>query len=125
MKAASNSKPGEPTSVERRREERTDVTLPVQVYGKHANGFPFLPSARASNVSVSGARIEGTLERMRAGDVVGLNFNGKEAPFRVAWVLNNEGSNEGTIMGIVSLDPHSRIWDSLRIAEKARPHCFG
>ena len=125
MKVANNSKLGEPSSVERRREERTDVTLPVQVYGKDANGFPFLRWARARNVSVSGARIEGTLERMRAGDVVGLNFNGKEAHFRVAWVLNNEGANAGTIMGIVSLDPRSRIWDSLRVAQKAHPQCSG
>ena len=71
---------------ERRREGRTEVDLPLTVWGVDTKGERFLQEAHARDISLSGALICGLDTDLRSGDVIGVLHAGKKARFRVVWV---------------------------------------
>lgn len=77
--------------LQRRREERRSLVLPVQVYGVDAAGLPFLDNAHTLDVSSQGAKLGGIRRTLRPGDLVGVLYCETASVFRVAWVRNVEG----------------------------------
>ncbi len=76
-----------PTQIkDRRREHRSEVDLPLQVWGVDTRGERFLQTARARDVSLSGALLSGLDAELTSGDVIGILFAGKKARFRVVWI---------------------------------------
>jgi hypothetical protein len=72
--------------IERRREPRTEVNIPLSVWGINARGERFLDEAQARHVSLSGALLSGFENELRAGDVIGIRYGGRQARYRVVWV---------------------------------------
>jgi hypothetical protein len=72
--------------MDRRRNPRIAVQLPVQVWGMDAFGRPFMDPAIVVNMSTTGLVLQGIRRRMRAGEVLDVRMGKKKAEFRVVWV---------------------------------------
>jgi hypothetical protein len=72
--------------MDRRRNPRVAVQLPVQVWGMDAFGQPFMDAATVSNMSTSGLVLHGIRRRVRAGEILDVRMGEKKAEFRVVWV---------------------------------------
>lgn len=75
---------------DRRRESRSDAELAVTVWGIDTRGDRFLQLARARNVSLSGALLQGLDADLRPGDVIGILHAGKKGRYRVVWVRQSD-----------------------------------
>jgi hypothetical protein len=72
--------------IERRRELRTEVDLPLRVWGIDTKGERFLQEARARDISLSGALVSQLDAELHSGDLIGILYAGRKARFRVVWV---------------------------------------
>jgi CheY-like chemotaxis protein len=92
------------TNVPLRREPRTVVARPVEVWREgHEASHPETTSL--IDVSQSGARVGGLVFHLKAGEFVHLVSDGVDAKFRVIWVGEPDTPQEGQIgLQSVSLD---------------------
>lgn len=97
---------------DRRREPRIPSDLPLQVWGVDNRGERFLQSARARDISLSGALLSGLDTDLRSGDVIGLLYAGKKARFRVIWVRYDE-SGDKMLVAIHRLAEDACPWQDL------------
>jgi hypothetical protein len=74
---------------ERRREPRTGLDFSLRVWGIDHDGRNFSQDVRARNVSISGALISQLDVEPRFDDLIGVEYGGKKARFRVVWVRNS------------------------------------
>jgi hypothetical protein len=74
--------------MERRKEPRTRLSLPVTVSGTDAEGERFTMNVRATSLSRSGALLRGIEAELRCGDLLAVEYEGRRADFRIVWVLN-------------------------------------
>jgi hypothetical protein len=96
--------------MDRRREARVGVELPVRVWGIDMYDCAFSQIASATNISPEGALLDGVRRRLRMGDVVEVQYGGRKAEFRVVWTKNSrEGRPEQ--IGVKILLPSECIWD--------------
>jgi hypothetical protein len=93
--------------MDRRRNPRVSVQLPVQVWGLDAFGQPFTESAMVTNLSSGGIVVEGVRRRMRTGDVLDVRMGASKAEFRVVWI-----SEEGEL-GMQNLTAQSFLPQSV------------
>jgi hypothetical protein len=93
--------------MDRRRNPRVAVQLPVQVWGMDAFGRPFMDPAIVTNMSTSGLVLQGIRRRMRAGEVLDVRMGKKKAEFRVVWV------NAGGDIGLQSVATQAFLPDSV------------
>jgi CheY-like chemotaxis protein len=96
--------------VERRRQTRVGLRLPVRIFGADANGLPFLQFAWTRNISGQGAQLEGVIVELRPGHILGVKYQDKVAHFRVAWVNEPRGARKEREVGISCLNPSDSIW---------------
>lgn len=101
---------------DRRREPRTPIDLPLQVWGVDTRGERFLQSARARDISLSGALVSGLETDLRSGDVIGILYAGRKARFRVIWVRYDEGGDK-MLVAIHRLAEDACPWQDLLAAE--------
>ncbi len=96
--------------LKRRREPRTELRLPVQIYGVDADGVPFSESVWTRNVSNQGALLEGVRCELRQDVAVGIRCHDREATFRVVWTarLSYGGGYE---VGVESTGNRTPIWN--------------
>jgi hypothetical protein len=76
--------------MDRRKNPRISVQLPVAVWGLDAFGQAFTESAMITNMSSGGIVLQGLRKRMRAGEVLDVRMGRETANFRVIWV-NEKG----------------------------------
>jgi hypothetical protein len=74
--------------IERRKEPRVRLSLPVRVSGTDAEGERFNTTVTATSLSRSGALLTGLRAELRCGDMVTVEYEGHKADFRIVWVLN-------------------------------------
>jgi hypothetical protein len=74
--------------IERRKEPRTRLSLPVTVSGRDADGERFTANVEATSLSRSGALLRGIEAELRCGDVLKVEYEGHKADFPIVWVLN-------------------------------------
>lgn len=72
--------------INRRREPRVVVGLLLGVWGIDSYGKRFQQEARARDISLSGALLSELEAELRPGDLLGVQYAGKQARFRVIWV---------------------------------------
>jgi len=87
-----------------RREQRERIVLPVKVHGSNARGEPFSEMACVTDISQSGARLEGIQCIVRVHEIITLEHNGQQAQFRVAWV-GDRGTRMAGCAGLQSIHP--------------------
>ena len=76
--------------MDRRREGRSEMELPLMVWGVDTKGERFLQEATARDISLSGALVTGLDADLRSGDIVGILCGKQKARFRVVWVRYDE-----------------------------------
>jgi hypothetical protein len=72
--------------INRRREPRIVVELLLGVWGIDTDGKRFQQEVRARDISLSGALLSELEAELRPGDLIGVQYEGKQARFRVVWV---------------------------------------
>ena len=76
--------------IEHRQDQRAQRDLGVQVSGRDANGTAFAQSVNASNISKGGALLSGLSWKVRTGDLVWVEYEGRKARFRIVWVRDSD-----------------------------------
>ena len=72
--------------MDRRRNPRIAVQLPVQVWGMDAFGQPFTDPAVVTNLSSGGMVLQGIHRRVRTGEMLDVRMGNEKAQFRVIWI---------------------------------------
>ena len=106
--------------MDRRRQQRVVVDLPVRIWGLDAYSRPFTQPASLRNISGRGATLQGVDAQLKRGDLVDVQYEGAQAQFRVVW-LGRRGTEMQGEVGIENLSADSQLWnvDPLRCAAAA------
>ncbi|HUJ95014.1 MAG TPA: hypothetical protein VLW84_07110 [Terriglobales bacterium] len=96
--------------MDRRRCPRVSAILPVRVWGLDAYSLPFAQAATVTDISSSGAVIQGMNRRVRPGAVLEVQLGDTRSEFRVVWIGRPGTPNEGTV-GLESVVAEERFWD--------------
>ncbi len=92
-----------------RRENRVATDIRVKVCGVDQNGQKFVQSARAVDISRSGARLDGVGYVAQPGQIIEVKRFWHSAQFRVLWV-GGAGTPEAGQVGTFSLNPKKNVW---------------
>jgi hypothetical protein len=72
--------------MDRRRERRLNLELPVRVWGVDKMARPFAEIVRVGNVSNRGAVLIGMRSKVQPGDLLDVQLGGSRAQFRIVWM---------------------------------------
>jgi hypothetical protein len=93
-----------------RREPRTQVQLPVRIFGTDQEGRPFSENVVTVDVSREGVRLHGVQAQIKVGETVGLTHGSNKGRFCVKWI-GQAGSPSHGHMGLQNLAPQKPLWD--------------
>lgn len=96
--------------MDRRREPRVAVELPVHIWGMDANARPFTQAASLRTISGCGATLQGVTVQLQPGSVLDLQYEGTKAQFRIVWV-GKMGTDMHGEVGIENLSRDMQVWD--------------
>jgi hypothetical protein len=96
--------------MDRRRQQRVVVDLPVRIWGLDAHSRPFTQPASLRTISGRGATLQGVDAQLKPGDLVDLQYGEAQAQFRIVW-LGKRGTEMQGEVGIESLSTDSQLWD--------------
>jgi len=96
--------------MDRRRQQRVVVDLPVRIWGMDAHSRPFSQPASLRNISGRGATLQGVDAQLKPGAVVDIQYGDAQAQFRVVW-LGRHGTEMQGEVGIENLSADSLLWD--------------
>ena len=97
---------------DRRKEPRDRGSLLVEVSGLDAHGEVFHESALATNLTQSGALLTGVLAEPRCGDLIAVDHAGRQAVFRVVWVMDSR-TEERVQVAIRKVGGQSCPWEEI------------
>jgi hypothetical protein len=72
--------------MDRRRERRLNLELPVRIWGVDRLARPFAEIVRVRNVSNGGAVLIGVRSKVRTGELLDVQLGASRAQFRVVWM---------------------------------------
>jgi hypothetical protein len=72
--------------MDRRRERRLNLELPVRIWGVDKMAHPFAEIVRVRNVSNSGAVLIGMRSKVQTGELLDVQLGSSRAQFRVVWM---------------------------------------
>ncbi|HEX4785256.1 MAG TPA: hypothetical protein VH350_13000 [Candidatus Sulfotelmatobacter sp.] len=96
--------------MDRRRQQRVSVELPVVIWGVDLHGRPFTQPATVRTVSSRGGTLQGVCAQLKPGDVFDLQYQGVKTQFRVVWLGKHGSDMEGEV-GIETLASGIHVWD--------------
>jgi hypothetical protein len=96
--------------MDRRRQSRVFVELPVQIWGMDANARPFTQQASLRTISGRGATLQGVSAQLKPGDLIDLQYEGAKAQFRIVWMGKYGTELQGEV-GIENLTSDKQLWD--------------
>jgi hypothetical protein len=96
--------------MDRRRQQRVFVELPVKIWGVDANARPFTQPASLRTISGRGATLQGVSAQLKPGCVVDLQYQGSKAQFRVVW-LGKVGTELQGEVGVENVSGDAPLWD--------------
>ena len=96
--------------MDRRRQQRVFVDLPVRIWGLDAHSQPFTLPASLRTISGRGATLQGVEAQLKPGDVLDLQYEGTNAQFRIVWCGKPGTEMQGEI-GIEKLSTEASLWD--------------
>jgi hypothetical protein len=96
--------------MDRRRQSRVFVELPVQIWGVDATGRPFTQATSLRTISGRGATLQGVTVQLKPGELIDLQYKGNKAQFRIVW-LGRPGTNKQGEVGIENLSKDVLLWD--------------
>ena len=81
--------------MDRRKERRLNLELPVRIWGVHRMARPFAEMVRVRNVSDHGAVLVGMRSKVQTGEVLDVQHGAARAQFRIVWIsLSGEAGIE-------------------------------
>jgi len=101
-----------------RREQRSRIVLPVQLWGMDLDGALFEQDAVTVDITTTGARLKGIDHLLQRGCVVGVKHQSSKARYRVVWVGGANSATEGHV-GLQLIDGGKFIWG------RTLPRIFG
>ena len=96
--------------MDRRQSPRIATLLPVRVWGVDAHSLAFMQLATVTNISTSGAVVQGIQRQLRPGEVLEVQFAGEKAEFRVVWVGQFGTPRQGEV-GLERVASQPCIWN--------------
>ena len=106
--------------MESRLEPRRRVELIVSLKGRDKAGQSFTQEALASSISICGALLSGIGREMRSGDLIWLDYAGRQARFKVVWVRDSE-SHQLTQAAVQLCEGEDSPWkDKVGVSEGKR-----
>ena len=72
--------------MDRRKERRLDLELPVRIWGVDRMAQPFAELVRVRNVSNGGAVLIGVRSKVQTGEVLDVQHGASRAQFRIVWM---------------------------------------
>jgi hypothetical protein len=96
--------------MDRRRQQRISVELPVNIWGMDTHSRPFTQPASLRTISGRGATLQGVNAQLKPGDVVDLQYGTTKAQFRVVW-LGKAGTEMQGEVGVENLSKDVQLWD--------------
>jgi len=85
--------------MDRRRERRLNLELPVRIWGVDRMARPFAEIVRVRNVSNRGAVLMGLRSKVQTGEVLDVQHGASRAQFRIVWMsLTGEAGVEALAM---------------------------
>jgi len=108
---------GDLRPLDRRHGPRKLVDLPLEVWGVDARGEQFLETARARDISLSGALLSGLATDLRSGDLIGVLYAGRKARFRVVWV-RYDGDGDKMLVAIHRIAEDACPWQNLLASDE-------
>jgi hypothetical protein len=97
-------------TMDRRRQQRVFVDLPVTIWGMDANSRPYTQPASLRTISGRGATLQGVDAQLKPGDTLDLQYEGAKAQFRVVW-LGKPGTEMQGEVGLENLSADTQLWD--------------
>lgn len=95
--------------MDRRRQSRVYVDLPVQIWGIDVHSRPFVQSASLRSISGRGATLQCVDAQLKPGEMIDVLYEGASAQFRVVW-CGQPGTPTAGEVGLVKVS-HARLWD--------------
>jgi len=81
--------------MDRRKERRLNLELPVRIWGVDRMARPFAEMVRVRNVSNHGAILIGLRAKLQGGEVLDVQHGAARAQFRIVWIsLSGEAGIE-------------------------------
>jgi hypothetical protein len=81
--------------MDRRKERRLNLELPVRIWGVDRMARPFAEMVRVRNVSNHGAILVGLSSKVQTGEVLDVQHGAARAQFRIVWIsLSGEAGIE-------------------------------
>ena len=96
--------------MDRRRQSRVFVDLPVQIWGMDSYSRPFMQPASLRTISGRGATLQCVDARLKPGDVVDVLYEGTKAQFRIVW-CGKPGTEMAGEDGVENLSGEGALWD--------------
>ena len=93
-----------------RKEPRTQVSLPVRIFGTDIHGRPFSENVNTVDISREGARLNGVTAEIKAGEIVGVTHGPNKARFLVKWA-GQPGSPQQGQVGLQNMSPQKPLWE--------------
>lgn len=72
--------------MDRRKERRLGLQLPVRIWGMDRMTRPFAEMVRVRNVSDQGAILTGVRAKVKTGEVLDVQHGAARAQFRIVWM---------------------------------------
>jgi hypothetical protein len=72
--------------MDRRRERRLNLELPVRIWGVDRMARPFAELVRVRNVSNGGAVLLGVRSKVQTGELLDVQLGESRAQFRIVWI---------------------------------------
>jgi hypothetical protein len=95
--------------MDRRRNSRVAVRLPVRIWGVDAHDLPFMQLASVRNLSSTGAVIQGMRRQIKPGEILEMQLDEEKAQFRVIWT-GQQGTESAGELGLQSLASEPCLW---------------
>lgn len=96
--------------MDRRRQSRVFVDIPVHIWGMDAHSRPFSAPASLRTISGRGATLQGVNVQLKPGEVLDLQYKDTKGQFRVVW-LGKAGSDMEGEVGLENVSADVQIWD--------------
>jgi hypothetical protein len=96
--------------MDRRRQSRVFVDLPVQIWGMDVHSRPFTQPASLRSISGRGATLQCVDAQLKPGDVVDVMYLGTKAQVRIVWI-GRPGTELAGEVGVENLSVDTRLWD--------------
>jgi hypothetical protein len=96
--------------MDRRKQSRVFVDLPVQICGMDAYSRPFAQPASLRTISGRGATLQCVDAQLKPGDAVDILYEGARAQFRIVW-CGKPGTEMAGEVGVENLSEKMMFWD--------------